>query len=195
MKVNDLIEVPQELLEAWFRHEEILKIGDPILVQVAKPVIRITQDTRKLIAKMERIMREARGVGIAAPQIGESTRIVIYDAGEGLQALINPRILAKRGEQLEPEEGCLSIPGFRGIVPRAMQITVQGFDGRGKPVKFRAEGYEARIIQHEVDHLDGILFYTLADQISLHWLHPDAMNEDDEDEVDEDEVLVDQEAI
>src|ERR1043166_9203501 len=104
------LDVPPELQEAWLRHPEIVKYGHPVLREVAQPVTRITTETRELIQRMIRVMREAHGLGLAAPQVGVSTRIIIYDAleGEGLRVLINPRIEALRGEQLEPVEGCLS---------------------------------------------------------------------------------------
>src|SRR5438094_10521777 len=101
------LDVPPELEEAWTAHPEIVKYGHPVLREVAKPVTRISGETLNLIQRMIRIMREAHGLGLAAPQVGVSTRIIIYDAmeGEGLRVLINPKILNKKGEQLEPVEG------------------------------------------------------------------------------------------
>src|SRR5436190_635416 len=82
------------------------------------------------------MMYAARGVGLAAPQIGRSIRLLVYDAGDGLKALINPKLSKLRGEQFEPEEGCLSIPGLRGVVRRASEVTVQAIDGEGRPMRF-----------------------------------------------------------
>jgi peptide deformylase len=118
------------------------------------------------------MMYAARGVGLAAPQIGKSIRLFVYDAGDGLKALINPKLSKLRGEQFEPEEGCLSIPGLRGVVRRASEVTVHAVDGDGRPVKFRATDFEARVIQHENDHLNGVLFIDLADPQTLHMLTP-----------------------
>ena len=123
-----------------------------------------------LAREMGDLMYSARGVGLAAPQIGESIRLLVYDAGDGLRVLINPVILKKKGDQTDPEEGCLSIPGLRGVVRRADDITVKALDGDGKPIRFRATDFEARIILHEVDHLHGILFTDLADPSTLRML-------------------------
>lgn len=174
------IDVPPELIEAWDRHPDILKYGDPILRQTARPVTRITSETSRLIKKMTTVMRAANGLGLAAPQIGASTRIIVYDAneGDGLRVLINPKILSMSGEQTEPKEGCLSIPGLQGIVKRANELRVKGFDEKNRPVTRRVKGLEARVIQHEIDHLDGILFIDRADPDSLEW----ASGEEDDDE-------------
>src|SRR5437870_2653302 len=168
---DDNFKPPPELEEAWHRHPGIVKLGDPILRQVARPVSRIlSPETQKLIERMTAIMREAHGLGLAAPQVGVSTRMILYDAGEGLRVLINPVIQSKRGDQIEPLEGCLSIPGLQGQVHRASEIRVKGFDQRGKPVSRRASELEARVIQHEIDHLDGILFIDRADPETLEWV-------------------------
>jgi peptide deformylase len=129
---------------------------------------------------MTDIMRDANGLGLAAPQIGMSTRIIVYDAheGDGVRVLINPKILSMSGEQTEPKEGCLSIPGLQGVVKRANEIRVKGFDEKNRPVTRRAKGLEARVIQHEVDHLDGILFIDRAEPETLEW----ALGDDEDDE-------------
>lgn len=163
------LEVPDDLLDAWNRHPAIVKYGDPVLRQVAKPVVR-HKDTRELIERMAQVMREAHGLGLAAPQVGVSTRLILYDAGDGLRVIINPKIISMRGEQLEPEEGCLSIPGLQGVVRRAKEIRVKGFDERNRPVSRRATDLEARVIQHEIDHLDGILFIDRAEPETLEWV-------------------------
>src|SRR5690242_6189080 len=120
---------PPELLEAWERHPEIVKLGNPVLRQVAKPVTRIlSPETQRLIEKMKIVMREANGLGLAAPQVGVSQRILVYDVKDEMQVLINPVIQHKKGEQLEPLEGCLSIPGLQGRVKRAMELKVKALN-------------------------------------------------------------------
>jgi peptide deformylase len=167
---DETFKPPKELEEAWRAHPQIVKLGDPVLRQVAGPVARISAETHKLIERMTAIMREAHGLGLAAPQVGVSARLLLYDTGEGLRVLVNPKILSMKGEQSDPPEGCLSIPGLQGIVKRAMEIRVQGFDQRGKPISHRAKDLEARVIQHEMDHLDGVLFIDRADPTTLEWV-------------------------
>ncbi|GAB4451649.1 MAG: hypothetical protein OHK0029_01210 [Armatimonadaceae bacterium] len=153
-----------------FDDSKIVKYGEPgaeVLRRAADDIKVVDSDVRSLIREMGDLMYAARGVGLAAPQVGRSIRLLVYDVGEGLQALINPKITRKKGEQLEPEEGCLSIPGLRGIVPRAYEVQVQAQDENGRPVRFKATEFEARVIQHEIDHLDGILFIDLADPATL----------------------------
>src|ERR1051325_2819362 len=103
------IDVPPELMEAWDRFPAIVKYGDPVLRKTAAPVKRISSETTALIKKMERVMREANGLGLAAPQIGTSLRIIASAAHEGdvLRVFINPKIIPGSGEQIEPKEGCL----------------------------------------------------------------------------------------
>ncbi|MDE2127163.1 MAG: peptide deformylase [Armatimonadetes bacterium] len=161
---------PPELIPAWERHPEIVKIGDPVLLAKAAPVKRADASLSRLLAELRRLMVKADGVGLAAPQIGVSLRALVYDSGDGIRALVNPRIASYRGEQLEPMEGCLSIPGLRGTVKRAMEIRVKALDDHGRPITVRAEDFEARVIQHEMDHLDGILFIERAEPGTLVWL-------------------------
>jgi peptide deformylase len=146
--------------------------GWEVLLTKAAEVTQFDADLRALVAEMADIMYTAHGVGLAAPQIGRSIRLLVYDAGDGLKALINPVILKMRGEQFEPEEGCLSIPGLRGVVRRANQIQVRALDLTGRATQFRATEFEARVIQHEIDHLDGILFTERADAGTLRMLTP-----------------------
>ena len=176
---DDQFRPPRELAEVWKRHPAIVKLGQSgVLRQVAKPVTRYTQDINRLIEEMKIVMREAHGLGLAAPQVGASTRIIVYDSGDGMRVLVNPIIVSRSGEQDEPAEGCLSIPGLQGTVKRANEIRVKGFDEKGKPVTRRATELEARVIQHEIDHLDGILFIDRADPDTLVWL----LNADDEED-------------
>ncbi len=143
----------------------ILTSEEPVLRQKAKKVRKIDASTQKLIDDMMETMAEAPGVGLAAPQVGVSLRVIVVETPEdeedpqgGTQLqLINPEILKTEGEQIG-EEGCLSIPGYVGIVKRAEHVTVKGLNRKGKEVKIKAHGYLARVLQHEIDHLDGVLF-------------------------------------
>lgn len=172
------LDVPPVLREAWERHDAIVKLGDPILQQIARPVPRFDAELHKLVERMAVIMDEAHGLGLAAPQVGVSLRVLIYKIEEHLRVLINPKIISMRGEQLDPPEGCLSIPGLQGRVRRAMEVRVKAFDPRGKPVSRRATDLEARVIQHEIDHLDGILFLDRADPETLEWVFGPGEDED-----------------
>ena len=171
VRAEDLpFEVPRELNAAWNRHPEIVKLGDPVLRQVAKPVTHYRDDTARLVERMKIVMRKASGLGLAAPQVGVSTRIIVYDVGQGIQVLVNPKILAGTGEQTEPAEGCLSIPGLQGEVARYAEVRIKAYNEHGKPVSRRAKEMEARVIQHEIDHLDGVLFYDRAKPETLEWV-------------------------
>lgn len=140
---------------------QIVEVGAEVLREKAKEVPEVTQSIEKLLDNMADTMYAAKGVGLAAPQIGISKRVIVVDVGEGLVELINPVIIDRAGEDIETE-GCLSIPGMTGDVIRAAQVQVQGMDRQGKPVDIQAEGYLARALQHEIDHLDGILFIDKA---------------------------------
>mgnify|MGYP001260925136 CR=1 FL=1 len=145
----------------------IVKDPDPILRERAKPVPKITPNIHKLLDDMADTMYDAHGVGLAAPQIGISKRVIVMDCGEeygGLIELINPEIIAKEGEQLGPE-GCLSIPGLQGDVRRAAKCTVKGLNRHGEEVTITGEGLLAVCIQHEVDHLNGVLFTDIAERV------------------------------
>jgi peptide deformylase len=146
---------------------EILTSEHPVLRQKAKKVKKIDAALQKLIDDMIETMEAAPGQGLAAPQIGVSLRVIVIDALPGedeekeeepvkLQ-LVNPEILERRGEVIG-EEGCLSIPGFVGNVKRAEFITVKALNRKGKEVKLKASHNLARVIQHEIDHIDGILY-------------------------------------
>lgn len=140
-------------------------IGAPVLRQRARPVERLTRRHRRLIEDMRETMQKAPGVGLAANQVGVLERIIVIDPdGEHFLALVNPRIVQADGSDVDVE-GCLSIPGVTGYVERASRIRVQGMDERGRPIDMEAEGYTARIIQHEVDHLDGVLFIDRASRL------------------------------
>ncbi|WP_110932275.1 peptide deformylase [Paenibacillus bouchesdurhonensis] len=139
---------------------------DEVLHQVAKEVKKITPNVQKLLTDMADTMYDAEGVGLAAPQIGILKRMIVIDVGDdhGLIELINPEIVASEGEQFGPE-GCLSIPGYRGDVRRAMEVTVKGLDRNGKEVTYTGTELLARAFQHEIDHLNGVLYTDIAERI------------------------------
>jgi peptide deformylase len=136
---------------------EILDYTRPELRSQTEELTEITPETRALINDMAETMEKANGVGLAAPQIGRLIRLFVYDVGDGPQAIINPRILRSTGEQVGTE-GCLSIPRLQGEVPRAEKVVVSWVDAKGKRHKKTVEEFKARVFQHEIDHLHGILF-------------------------------------
>src|SRR4029450_9240763 len=132
--------------------------GDPILRTVAQPVTAVTPEIKKIIADMTETMWHQVGVGLAAPQVGISLRILVMDDGKrGARALLNLSITDLGGSVVE-EEGCLSIPGIFADVERSTWISVSALDENGAPISFEAQGLQAKVIQHEIDHLDGVLF-------------------------------------
>ena len=144
---------------------------EPVLRQVAKPVKRFDDNLQTLIDDMFETMRAAPGVGLAAPQVGESLRLFVAEwpddpeDPESLQAyaLVNPVIVKSGKEEKEAEEGCLSVPGYVGDVWRATEIVVKGRNRFGKKMRLKLNGWLARIFQHEIDHLEGILFIDRVD--------------------------------
>jgi peptide deformylase len=155
---------------------EIAKLGEPVLKQKARPVARVTKELKALIQDMIETMRDASGLGLAAPQVRVSQRLFVYDVGEGAQALINPVIIEAEGEDLGVE-GCLSIPKLQGEVVRSARVLVTGLDRGGKGVKIDASGLLARVFQHEIDHLDGVLFIERSDPSTWHWLTEEDVEE------------------
>ncbi|MBE3550778.1 MAG: Peptide deformylase [Brockia lithotrophica] len=139
----------------------IVKHPDPVLREVARPVKSVTPQVLRLLDDLAETMRHAEGVGLAAPQVGISRRLAVVDVGDGLIELINPEILAEEGEEVGVE-GCLSIPGVYGEVRRAARVRVRTWTRTGESAVIEAEGLKARAIQHEIDHLDGILFIDRA---------------------------------
>jgi peptide deformylase len=140
----------------------IVKLGDPVLETPAKPVEKFDEELQKLIADMFESMYAARGVGLAAPQIGISLRLAVIDVTDGKNpeakiVCANPEIIHAEGEQRE-EEGCLSLPGFRGYVARPQYVTVRAQDASGTEFEMRSEQLLARAFCHEIDHLNGTLF-------------------------------------
>jgi len=148
---------------------EVLRMGHPVLREKAKPVEAFgTPELRALFEDMKETMAAKNGAGLAAPQIGVSQRIVIFgvdhnprypDAEEvPFTVLVNPKLVMLTREVEEDWEGCLSVPGMRGVVPRYTKLRYTGFDIEGNPIERVAEGFHARVVQHECDHLDGILY-------------------------------------
>lgn len=135
----------------------IRTFGDPVLRERAREVEAFDEALRRLVQDMIETMQEAPGIGLAAPQVGRSIRLMVFDIGEEPQAVVNPVLSNAGGEQVG-EEGCLSLPGLYFPVKRALTVHAEGLDPDGKPVSFEAEDLLARVFQHEVDHLDGVLF-------------------------------------
>lgn len=144
---------------------QIVQYPDPILKREAKEVTKFTERLHRLLDDMAETMYDAHGVGLAAPQVAILKRVMVVDVGEGLHEFVNPVIVEKSGEQIEPAEGCLSIPGLLGRVRRSQKIRVKAQDRNGNPFEIEAEGYFARAIQHEIDHLNGVLFLDVAEKV------------------------------
>ncbi|MDU2065938.1 MAG: peptide deformylase [Sporomusaceae bacterium] len=143
---------------------DIKRAGDKVLKEIALPVEKIDKKLKQLLDNMADTMYAADGVGLAAPQVGVSLRVVVIDVGDGLIELINPVIIAKEGEEVGPE-GCLSVPGVCGEVKRFASVTVEALNRQGKKVRYQGTGLLSRAFQHEIDHLDGILFIDIAESI------------------------------
>jgi len=156
---------------------KIVTLPDPVLRRKAHLVETFDKNLKTLLDDMLETMRDAPGVGLAAPQIGLSERIIVVeyyakeedeeieDAPKKVWAVINPEIVKASEEKLMGTEGCLSIPGLLGEVERHAEIQVKGLNKHGKPIKIKAQGWLARIFQHEIDHLNGILFTELATRV------------------------------
>jgi len=159
---------------------EIVTVPDAVLRRKARPVTDFGPDLQRLVDDMIETMRAAPGVGLAAPQVGVSQRVIVVeypeddeqeDSPKKLYVVINPEIKEMSSETEVGVEGCLSIPGVQGEVERSLAITVRGYTRRGQPIKIKVKGWTARIFQHEIDHLEGILF---TDRATRAWkLAPD----------------------
>ena len=137
---------------------KIVKLGESdVLRKKAHPVKLIDRRTQALLKDMAETMYAAEGVGLAAPQVGILRRIVVIDVGDGLVELINPEIISAEGAEVGPE-GCLSVPGRRGTVERPTRVVVRALDRKGRQIELTAEGFFARAVCHELDHLDGIVY-------------------------------------
>jgi peptide deformylase len=149
---------------------EILKMGDARLLRVAQPVTAFdTPALHALLQDLDDTMQAAKGAGLAAPQIGVDLQVVVFGSGEvnprypdapvvPYTVLINPVLTPLGGEEEEGWEGCLSVPGLRGVVPRFKRLRYQGFDAKGGPIDRTVQGFHARVVQHECDHLMGVLY-------------------------------------
>ena len=148
---------------------DVLRMGHPVLRERAKPVEQFgTPELRALLQDMQDTMAHKNGAGLAAPQIGVSQRVVIFGVDHNprypdaeavpFTVLVNPKITMLTRDVEEDWEGCLSVPGMRGIVPRYTKLRYSGFDIEGNPIERVADGFHARVVQHECDHLDGILY-------------------------------------
>ena len=135
----------------------ILKGEDPGLRKIARPVAQIDMRVQTLVADMIETMKAADGIGLAAPQVGILRRVIVVDVGQGPMPLINPQLMKNSGEQVA-NEGCLSLPGIRADVCRPMKVSVCGFNPQGEKVVYTGTGLFARVICHELDHLEGVLF-------------------------------------
>lgn len=150
--------------------QPILKMGDPRLLRVAQPVKQFnTPELHALLTDLQDTMQAANGAGLAAPQIGVDLQVVIFGSGEfnprypeapvvPRTVLINPVLTPVSDDEEEGWEGCLSVPGMRGVVPRFKRLRYQGFDEVGQPIDRTVEGFHARVVQHECDHLIGMLY-------------------------------------
>lgn len=141
---------------------DIRILGDPVLREECRPVDGVDGDVRQLVADLLETMYEADGIGLAAPQVGVPVRIFVYDVRDedvpgGV--LINPRIVEQSEATERDVEGCLSIPGLQEVVERPATVVMEGMDEEGEDVRLEADGLLARCLQHEYDHLDGVLFF------------------------------------
>lgn len=156
---------------------EIVSPPNPTLRQKAKKVRDVTPAVQSLVSDMIETMRASSGVGLAAPQIDVSQRVIVVEYGEGLEdpekeaappklyVVINPEIVRHSRETVSANEACLSVPGYYGEVNRYEAVTIKGLDRDGKPLRIKAKGWLARVFQHEIDHLDGVLYIDRADPI------------------------------
>jgi peptide deformylase len=154
---------------------KIVYMPDPVLRRKAHKVTEFGKDFQTLVEDMIETLRDAPGVGLAAPQIGVSERLIVIEYGENeeedetvkkkLYVVANPEIIQTSSETESGVEACLSVAGLVGEVDRSLQVTVRGLNRRGKPVHYKVDGWTARIFQHEIDHLDGVLFVDRATRV------------------------------
>jgi peptide deformylase len=166
--------VPNEFKHLYVQNDQrpVVKIPDPVLRKIAVEA-KINKRTDFLVNELMRCMRKANGIGLAAPQLGISQRVcVIAPHDFKPTALINPTIIKAEGEQIG-QEGCLSIPGLYGDVKRYDYIELEAMDRKGRVMVYELEGLPARVAQHELDHLDGILFIDKVDLKTLYWSDPE----------------------
>ena len=149
-------------------------LPNPVLRQRAKKVPTVDNSIQRLIDDMVETMQQAKGMGLAAPQVGVSLRVVVLQIpGKEPFAIINPEIVRRSGEQ-EVTEGCLSLPGYAGEIKRSASVTVKGWDRQGKTIRIKATGLTAEALEHELDHLNGILYIDhIESQDRLHKIEPE----------------------
>ena len=157
--------------------------GDPILRRKCKPVERVDQKVRDIFDRMLETMYAAPGVGLAAPQVGISRRLIVIDVGDGPIKLANPKVTFLSDEEELGMEGCLSYPGLEGEVWRCSKVRLSGLDENGQRVSYEGEGLFARCAQHECDHLDGRVYIDIAENV-----HPVTANPEEEAEEGQEEV-------
>ena len=167
---------------------DIVQIGDPVLRRKAHKITQIDRDIRLLAEDMVETLHDSGGVGLAAPQIGESIRMIVVEYPEDdsvedspvkTYKVINPEIIWRSEETVEGNEGCLSIPGYVGTVERNESIKVKGLSVFGRPLKISASGWLARIFQHEIDHLEGICYIDRATEIFKPSDNPEEASEEE----------------
>jgi peptide deformylase len=158
----------------------IVRVPEPVLRQKTKKIRKIDASLQKLIDDMIDTMHDAPGVGLAANQVGVSLRVcVIHVPGDDVVVLVNPEIVKRTGTR-ECDEGCLSLPGYKGVLTRSEKVVVKGLNRDGRPVRYHAEDLFAEAIEHEVDHLNGILYFDYLDSIDQ--LVPYGRSDDGEEE-------------
>ncbi len=165
---------------------EIVQMGHPVLRQRAKKIHRVDASIHRLVDDLVDTVHAANGAGLAAPQIGVPLRAIVTNVDDALQIVLNPEIVKESEAVEEGEEGCLSIRGWYGPVKRKERVTIRGLSLMGKPMKLKAEGWEARAFQHEIDHLDGILFIDRMEDRSL--LH-EVTDDEEEQELEDAQAL------
>jgi len=146
---------------------KVRRYGDPVLRRRAMPVSEVTPQIRRIVEDMTETMYDEVGIGLAAPQIGHSLRLLVVgdEEGRGVQALVNP-VITESGGTVTAEEGCLSLPGIFADVTRAQWVRLEAQDLEGRPMALTARGLRARVFQHEIDHLDGVLFIDRLDPVT-----------------------------
>jgi len=157
----------------------IVVYGDPVLREKARPAARVDAEVRQLLVDMHETMVKAPGVGLAANQVGRLVRCIVASVDDENLLIVNPRIVSRKGSY-EAVEACLSLPGLQATVPRAECVVVAGLNRNGRPTKVEAEDLLARCLQHEIDHLDGIVFPDRALPGSVHWIREDGVDEEGE---------------
>jgi peptide deformylase len=150
-------ESPEQAEKRRAALRQIRVVGDPVLRERAQAVTIFDDELSRLAERMTAIMRDAPGIGLAATQIGVVRRVLVYQVEDEVHTLVNPEVEGAGGDTEISDEGCLSVPGVVVPVERPLVVDVRAQDLRGEPLEFTAEGLEARVIQHEVDHLDGVL--------------------------------------